>query len=763
MKHLTRSLLLIFFLSSFSLQAQLKGTLIDEDQLPIEFANIALYSLPDSVMITGTVSDEKGNFYLNGNDTDDAFLKVSFIGYQTQIIPAMKEQTIVMKAEASQLGEVVVSGSRKIFKLDNGGIIAAVKNTVLETLTNANEVIAQMPFLSGKDGNFTVFGKGTPIIYINNRLVRDNQELEQLSPSDIKNIRVITSPGAAYDATVKAVIKITTEKPVGEGLSGMLYARGEQASVFSGGEYVNLNYRTGAWDVFGSAFYNHHNFKTDFDATQRMFLQDNERQQVYKTNEEGGYNSLNSEVGLNFNPNTNHSAGIRYNNNNITWRGDITNDITYTAPNVSEEIKQNATSDSPRNTHSFNGYYNGELSDKVSLNLNADVVSGNEKDNMDSYYVETPNEILTTRGERDYTLYAMKGIVSYNLGKGVLDMGAEYSHTRVLQSYNINNDDLGIDNTNDKALQNRSALFASYQTQFGKVGLNAGVRYENIVLDYYESEVKNDEQSKRYNQLFPNISLSYAADNIQTVVGYERKVRYPSYRQLRSNIQYSSPFIYESGNPLLQPQIENQFSVMIAWQSLQAMGGYSIIENEMQQIPQQFKDHNIMLFRDENVKRSRNANIGLSYSPTFGIWRPQFEVGGMWQWLKLDEVDSNYSKPIGSAKWFNTFSLPQKWTLRVDASGRTSGHGGVAYMQPSWGIDLKVTKRFIEDKLSINLTANDVFKTNTNKWEMDYGKVNMLYDKNIDSRSVTLTVSYRFNSTTDKYKGQQASGEVDRL
>lgn len=127
MKHLTLSLALILLSLSFSIQAQLKGTLLDQDKQPIEFANVALYSLPDSVMITGAVSDDKGNFSLNGNSTDDAFLKVSFIGYETQIFSAMKEQTIVMKAEASQLGEVVVSGSRKIFKLDNGGIIAAVK------------------------------------------------------------------------------------------------------------------------------------------------------------------------------------------------------------------------------------------------------------------------------------------------------------------------------------------------------------------------------------------------------------------------------------------------------------------------------------------------------------------------------------------------------------------------------------------------------------------------------------------------------------
>ena len=113
MKHLTLSFAFILSLT-FSIQAQLKGTLIDQEQQPIEFANIALYSLPDSVMITGTVSDEKGNFALDGDGTNEAFLKVSFIGYETQTVPAKPAQTIVMRAEASQLGEVVVSGSRKI-------------------------------------------------------------------------------------------------------------------------------------------------------------------------------------------------------------------------------------------------------------------------------------------------------------------------------------------------------------------------------------------------------------------------------------------------------------------------------------------------------------------------------------------------------------------------------------------------------------------------------------------------------------------------
>ena len=185
----------LFF--SFGISAQnITGKVTDTENQPIEFANVALYSLPDSTLVTGTVTNTEGEFSLTPNGAKNAFLKISFIGYETQIVPATSGQNIVLQNDSKMLDEVVVKGSRKLYKIENGTIVASVKNTVLETLPNANEVIAQLPFLSGQDGSFTVFGKGTPIIYINNRLVRNSKELEQLSPSDIKNIQVITMPGA---------------------------------------------------------------------------------------------------------------------------------------------------------------------------------------------------------------------------------------------------------------------------------------------------------------------------------------------------------------------------------------------------------------------------------------------------------------------------------------------------------------------------------------------------------------------------------------
>ena len=80
-------------------------------------------------------------------------------------------------------------------------------------------------FLSSGDGNFTVFAKGTPEIYINNKKVQNGRELKQLKSTDIKSVDVITSPGAKYNAEVGAVIRIKTKKRQDDGISMEAYSQ----------------------------------------------------------------------------------------------------------------------------------------------------------------------------------------------------------------------------------------------------------------------------------------------------------------------------------------------------------------------------------------------------------------------------------------------------------------------------------------------------------------------------------------------------------
>ncbi|GHT60679.1 hypothetical protein AGMMS50239_10100 [Bacteroidia bacterium] len=74
-----------------------------------------------------------------------------------------------------------------------------------------------MPGILVKGNEITVFSKGSPIIYINNRKLYDANELQRLKSTDIKTIELITNPGAKYDAEGRAVLLIKTNQKEEDG------------------------------------------------------------------------------------------------------------------------------------------------------------------------------------------------------------------------------------------------------------------------------------------------------------------------------------------------------------------------------------------------------------------------------------------------------------------------------------------------------------------------------------------------------------------
>lgn len=69
-----------------NIRIMVKGSVYDkDDQSPVMQATVQLLSLPDSTMVTGNVTDEKGTFSLSAR-TGKYVLKVSFIGYLTATI-----------------------------------------------------------------------------------------------------------------------------------------------------------------------------------------------------------------------------------------------------------------------------------------------------------------------------------------------------------------------------------------------------------------------------------------------------------------------------------------------------------------------------------------------------------------------------------------------------------------------------------------------------------------------------------------------------
>lgn len=198
---------------------RMMGRIVDTHHQPVDFANVSLLNVNDSSFITGGVTNENGQFVIPCN-AQKAIVKVTCVGYNTyrNIFSTGKIGTIALSEATLNLQKVVVKGHRKIYKSDGTKLIVDVQKSVLSDFGSADDVVAQLPTVSGSDGSYSVFGRGIADVYIDNRKMRDKSELSRLNSKDISTIEVINNPGVEYDADTHAVIKINLKHKVDGGL-----------------------------------------------------------------------------------------------------------------------------------------------------------------------------------------------------------------------------------------------------------------------------------------------------------------------------------------------------------------------------------------------------------------------------------------------------------------------------------------------------------------------------------------------------------------
>jgi hypothetical protein len=159
---------------------------------------------------------------------------------------------------------VVVKGQRPQYKMAKGGMTVDVEHSLLSQAGTASDVLAQLPRVNvDSKGDVSVFAKGKPLVYINSKKISDSDDLKRLKSEDIKSVDIITSPGAQYDATVDAVIRIKTIKKQGEGFSLRNDANATYKSKWMGWEDLDLRYRTGKLEVFGDLYWENIYYRED--------------------------------------------------------------------------------------------------------------------------------------------------------------------------------------------------------------------------------------------------------------------------------------------------------------------------------------------------------------------------------------------------------------------------------------------------------------------------------------------------------------------
>ena len=740
----------------------IKGKIVNELDEPLTYANIIALTT-DSNFVAGVMSDSCGDFSLK-QSPEMAFLKVSYIGYSTQLLKISHPNVgdIKLSPDSSVLGEVIIKQVLPKTKLEGDAFVTTVKNSVLADAGSANDVLKKLPGVTQNGENLEVLGKGSPQIYINGRLMRDNSELETLSSKDIKSVDVVTNPGARYDATVNAVIRIKTVKRQGDGFSFNLRSTWFQCEDTDLREALNMNYRHKNLDVFATVYFAQTEAFQDTKIEQHLY---SPKPLVLK--QDATFINKNSfltfTLGTNYQLNENHSVGIRY-SPSYHLKGDTNNDSRVTA--MVDGILDDHTNTLSKGdakklpTHQINTYYNGTFG-KLNIDFNADVYDEREDESI--IYNEKSDlqddRIVTTRSKVHNQLYASKLVLTHPFLGGQLSGGAEYTYTDRKDEYWNQNAQGPNSFTNIR--ENNANAFVDFTYPLKPFYLVVGMRYEYLAFNYYENRIKQLDQSREFSNFFPSASLSGKLGDVQLQLSYSAKTSRPAYSQLSNASIYLDRYSYTKGNPYLKPELQHHATLATVWKYFQFVANYQLTERAIMHWGKQSEttDNCIMLHYENFNRNIPELTVSLTATPTIGIWYPRLTGALFKQWFKGDFNGKRQSmnRPIPVFSWGNTLKLPKNFTAEIDYTFTGKGNQRIYQLEkPTHVLDVAIRKTFLNDALSLELKGTDLFRDRGDRVSMYSGDYAVKQKNIFGSREVVFTLRYKFNSAKSKYKGTGA-------
>ena len=683
------------------------GKLIDENSQPLPYANVVLLSLPDSTFVSGTISGEDGSFTLEAT-SENQIIQISSLGYKTvykSISPA-NIGIVQLASDTQMLGEVVVKAYLPVTRVKGDAMVTGVAGTALEKAGTAEQMLDKIPNVTSKNGEINVFGRGTPEIYVK---------------------------------------RIITKKAEGEGFGFDNRAMFQYNRDWSALEQLNFNYRKDGWDLSGMLYGSRMYGWISKELVQDTYLQEHWQQKSTTFNDWTSKN-FNARLAVNYTFNENSALGIRYDYHKTPYSNALmeTNTDVYRDGTLFEKTYSPNIIDNGSEYHQVNAYYNGKIKD-WSIDLNLDGYW--DKSDKESYLDEKTeladgsenNRYVSIFNDIDNTLYAARLILSRPVCGGELSFGGEYTYTN---RRNINLNPEGIVSDDDSRIrENMGAAFVEYSRKFGSVQALAGLRYEYNASDYFEKDIRMDEQSKNFSNLFPTLSIAFPVSRVNFQLAYRTDIARPSYWDLRSSVLLINKYTYETGNPLLDPKFTHNLTLGATYRWLQLSVGYNRVKNDILNVTSLYdeNDPTIMLMSLANAEAYDKIFAGVTLSPTIGIWKPQWR-------FQLAII------------WNNNLCLP--WGFMLDADFMYTSKGDMKngrFLKPSWRMDMALQKSFLNDRLNIRLDATNLF----NSYKRDF----MMYVSNMQTMHMTeepnnctvrLTVRYKFNTTRSKYKGTGA-------
>ena len=658
-------IIIIQFFFSIAVSAQSKpntiisGKVFDKStREPLEYATISIINKQSGKTITGTVADVKGVFSISNIPFDTYQVNIEFIGYEKttldNIVLSVEKRsvsigTIFLSSSTHNLESVTVVGDKPVVENKIDKIVYNVSNDITSQGGAAIDVLKKVPQVTVDiDGNVELQGNsnirflinGKPSSVFGNSL---SDALASIPASQIKSVEAITNPGAKYDSQgTGGIINIILFDNKMQGVNGNINL--SAGSRLENGS-LNLNIRHNNFGV-NAFFSGNAALKSELPYSQNRFAQDTAAKtitnMVQTSRTDFVRNGFRSGIGFDWNITKNDiiTGSLGYNhfgnsNQGLTNQEQLTTD--YSSDPLSDIFTlRNSDSRSRIGSIDYSLDYKKKFKNEgQELDIVYDQSNGKPYSNYiqsQSYVGQTvpfSGSLSTNPGTDkeinlsiDYTHPVNKNIL--------IETGAKMVDEDISSVANVSTFDPSLNQYVSDALQSyhlnyKMRVYAGYLSTSFKLSdwlnVKAGARYEytDVNIDFPNTSVP------AYGTFVPSVVLSHDFNKTQSLkLAYSKRIERPEYRELNPFINLSDPYNLSTGNPLLKPEIGNNFE--LGYSSSFKKGGniyISLIERiNTQDVKQVTTFYPAYLVGDStytNVSVSNNQNIGEEYNTGISV------------------------------------------------------------------------------------------------------------------------------------------------
>ena len=782
MKH---QLLISFFLApfvSFTQSGNITGKVIDDQQRAVPYANVLLLKAADSTFVKGAVSEENGEILFAEISSGTYLIKASFVGFKEsysnpfELKDQLRIPDLILQENSEALDAVTVNYRKPTVDRRVDRIVFNVENTAISSGTTF-DILQRTPGVIVNQGQLLV--KNRPAqVYINDRKVYlTNEELQQLLEGfagvNVKSVEVITTPPARYDAEGGAILNIITSKNLSIGYKGSLNASNTVAIKPKYNVGTSQYYKTDWLNAFAS-----YNFNSRFDVkTDEGFVQfynpnGSEKatwEDLFQRETRTISHSLNTILDftlsetemLSFTANILHTPKA---NSDISGRTETYNpqgqlDSLYTTQSRLENQRDNLL---------FNLNYEKQLGENgATLSANANYIdyTDNQMQSVATRYVSAQGNLLNANAfntipTQKSQIYTGQLDYSGNLGKWSFEAGAKYSgiNSESRQEFfntagNVSDAD-AILNDNFDYTEGIYASYFSFAKDWEKWSFKTGLRGEYTDANG-NSRTLGVVNTQEYLELFPTAYLMYAAaDNHSFALDYSRRIDRPRFQSLNPYRYFLNENNFQEGNPNIQPAIANKVKLSYSFKNKLSFELYwDRIDNAMSRLP----------FQDNENLTLRSVNTNLNYEQQYSLDVIYSEFVNNWMWMSvyasffnlenefvaLEDNNSLVQKEINGLYIETLNYLIINPTLNVAISNNFTSNflvGSYEYDRPQYRLNVDIQKRFLDGRLIVNLSSEDIFNTNNIPLTSHYLNQNNTFFAMPESQKIRVGVRYNFGN-----------------